>query len=64
MNYQDFQQRLAAVKQMLGMIQVPADEQHIGIMGQIHHLLNSMNDECDNCLRQELMAQQQEVDAQ
>lgn len=65
MNYHDFLQRIAAIKQMLGSIQIPADEMHVGLMAQVHQLLNGMNDECVSCLQHAKMATQESVaDAQ
>lgn len=57
MNEKDFQQHISAIKQLLGAMQIPADERHVGIMAQVYTLLANMNDECDIRVRQELIAQ-------
>ena len=56
MNYQDFKQRIDAVQVLLGNISIPADRKLVGIMAQIHYLLDGMKDECDSCIHQEMMA--------
>lgn len=61
MNYQDWKQRIDAIKTLLGGISVPADERHISIMNQIHYLLSGMRDECDSCIHQEQTAQQEQA---
>ena len=53
MNDKDFQQHIYAIKQLLGLIQTSGDERHISIFAQIYQLLNNMDDECDNRIRQQ-----------
>ena len=61
MNYQEFQQRVEAIKTLLGAIDIPADEKHVGVVAQVHYLLNQMRDECVSCIRQEQMAAKESV---
>ena len=61
MTDKDFQQQILGIKQLLGMMPIPADEMHIGIVSQIYNLLNVMNDECDNRCRQAELANQAKV---
>ena len=59
MNYQDFLRRVEAVQGLLGTISIPADVRHVGILSQIHILLNEMKDECQSCIMQEKVAAQE-----
>lgn len=61
MNYNDFIQGIMMVKSLIGGLQVPADENHVQIVGQIHGILNGMRDECQSRLHQEMLAKQAEV---
>lgn len=58
MNYQDMQQRLEAIQTLLSNLNIPASRQYIGTLAQIHYLLDSLRDECNNCLHQESMKRQ------
>ena len=55
MDSRDFMQGVMAIKGLIGSIQVPADEAHLHIVGQIHAILNGMRDECQNCMHQEML---------
>ena len=61
MNYNDFIQGIMMVKSLIGGLHVPADENHVQIVGQIHGILNSMRDECQSKLHQEMLAKQAEA---
>ena len=52
MTDKDYKQQIVYLKQLLSAMQIPADEMHISIMAQVYSLLNNMNDECDNRIRQ------------
>lgn len=60
MNYNDFMQGIMMVKGLVGQIHVPADENHLQIVGQIHSILNGMRDECQSCMHQEMLAKRAE----
>lgn len=64
MTDKDFQRQIAAIKQLLGMMPIPADEMHVGIVGQIYSLLNNMNDECDNRAKQAELSEKSKKAAQ
>ncbi len=57
MNYQDWQQKLRNVHDLLGMVPV-AGERHVGIMGQVFYILSQLDDECTACLQQEAQEEQ------
>ena len=48
MTNNDFLQGISIVKNLLGTIQVPADENHVRIVGQIYSILNALYDDCAN----------------
>ncbi len=55
MNYNDFMQGIMTIKSLLSSLSISADEGQVRIVGQIHNVLNTLGDEFNNKIHNELM---------
>lgn len=55
MSYNDFIQGIMTIKGLLSTLNISADEGQVRTVGQIHNILNTLGDEFNNKMRNEIM---------
>ncbi len=55
MNYNDFLQGIMTIKGLMSSLSISADEGQVRTVGQIHSILNTLGDEFNNKIHNELM---------